>query len=229
MFVSGARGPRGAEPEPRSRSRHVEPLLVQPLAQMLALAALCATLLITQAAAQNPNGEGVLDPHPCAGEFSHCADGSCTLGPCGVCASGQYVCPDFKTCVGSAAAYVQCPGLKGTHLDHELSEELRLKYLVEHTTLEEQAGQLKNMAPAIARPGIAIPAYNWLNDDEHGVKQQMATAFPDGPSLGAGFAVDTMYAVGRAIGTEMRSLHNDLQNKSGHCCNGVGITAYAPK
>ena len=21
---------------------------------------------------------------------------------------------------------------------------------------------------------------------------------------------------------------NDLKNKSGHCCNGVGITAYAP-
>ena len=56
----------------------------------------------------------------------------------------------------------------------------------------------------------------------------MATAFPDGPSLGAGFAPDTMWQVGQAIGVEMRSLHNDLKNKSGHCCNGVGITAYAP-
>ena len=78
------------------------------------------------------------------------------------------------------------------------------------------------------RPGIALPAYNWLNDDEHGVKQTLATAFPNGPSLGAGFSVSTMTAIGRAIGTEARSLHNDLVNKSGFCCNGVGVTAYAP-
>ena len=195
---------------------------------LLAAARRGALLLLVRAASAQPSGEAVLDPHPCAGEFSKCSDGSCTLGPCGVCKSAQYLCPDFKTCVGSAAAYVQCPGLKGTHLDWELEEEARLAFLVNHTTLEEQAAQLINMAPAIERPGIALPAYNWLNDDEHGVKQQMATAFPDGPSLGAGFAPDTMWQVGQAIGVEMRSLHNDLKNKSGHCCNGVGITAYAP-
>ena len=185
-------------------------------------------LLGPMAVVGGPNGEAVLDLNPCVGEFSHCADGSCSLGPCGVCTSGQYLCPDFKTCVADAASYVHCPGLVGTHLDWKSPVEVRLDWLVAHTTLEEQAAQMKNMAPAIARPGIALPAYNWLNDDEHGVKQARATEFPNGPSLGAGWAVNTMRAVGRAIGTEARSLHNDLKNKSGFCCNGVGITAYAP-
>ena len=59
------------------------------------------------------------------------------------------------------------PGLKGTHLDHTLSEERRLAYLVQHTTLEEQASQMTNSAPSIDRLGI--PAYQWLNDDQHSV------------------------------------------------------------
>jgi hypothetical protein len=45
------------------------------------------------------------------------------------------------------------------------------------------------------------------------------------PGLGASFATDTMAAVGHVIGIEARSLHNSLVNKSGYCCNGVGITA----
>ena len=60
-----------------------------------------ALLLLVRAASAQPSGEAVLDPHPCAGEFSKCSDGSCTLGPCGVCKSSQYLCPDFKTCQGS--------------------------------------------------------------------------------------------------------------------------------
>jgi beta-glucosidase len=61
----------------------------------------------------------------------------------GACKSGEYLCPsDQKTCVRGAAAYTACPGLKGTHLDHTLSEERRLAYLVQHTTLEEQTSQV---------------------------------------------------------------------------------------
>lgn len=185
--------------------------------------------LVAAVRAGVPHGHGVVDPNACMGEFSRCDDNSCTLGPCGLCpTAGQYLCPDLKTCVRSAAAYIECPGIVGTHLDHTLDVEARIAYLVAHTTLKEQAAQLKNMAPAIARPNIMVPAYNYLNDDEHGIKQPLGTIFPDGPGLGAGFAIDTAAAVGRAIGIEARALHNSLTNKSGFCCNGVGITAYAP-
>lgn len=72
-----------------------------------------------------------LAPHTaanaCLGEYSVCAgSGECTLGPCGLCAAGQYLCPDMHTCVAAAADYVTCPGLRGTHLDWTLGvEEVR--------------------------------------------------------------------------------------------------------
>ena len=79
------------------------------------------------------------DPNVCLGEYSVCkVTGECSLGACGVCKKGEYVCPDQTTCVASAADYLNCPNLKGTHLDWTLSEDARLEYLVAHTTLAEQ-------------------------------------------------------------------------------------------
>ena len=64
--------------------------------------------------------------------------------------------------------------------------------------------QLVNDAPALARVGL--PAYNYLNDNEHGVKgAARATVYPMGVSLGASFAVETARAVGDAIGAESRA------------------------
>ena len=50
--------------------------------------------------------------------------------------------------------------------------------LVTAANLTEMIGQLTNAAPAIERLGI--PAYNWLSDDEHGVRGWETTYFPDG-------------------------------------------------
>ena len=110
-----------------------------------------------------------------------------------------------------AAAYTACPGLKGTHLDHTLSEERRLAYLVQHTTLEEQASQMTNSAPSIDRLGI--PAYQWLNDDQHGVGRTdgmmpgpvkpttpKATVLPNGCGLGATWSKRTLQAAGALQG-----------------------------
>jgi hypothetical protein len=69
--------------------------------------------------------------------------------------------------VDSAEAYTTCPGLLGTHLDWTLTVEERLDYLVTHTNLTTQIAQLANAAPAIVDMGI--PAYQYLNDDQHGV------------------------------------------------------------
>ena len=52
-----------------------------------------------------------------------------------------------------------------------------------HTTLTQQIAQLTNEGPAL--PDLGIPMYNWLNDDEHGVRQPHATSFPNGCNLGA--------------------------------------------
>ena len=46
------------------------------------LVALMAVSALIDRAAAGPNGEAAIDPNQCAGEFSHCSDGSCTLGPC---------------------------------------------------------------------------------------------------------------------------------------------------
>ncbi len=46
------------------------------------------------------------------------------------------------------------------------------------------------------------PAYVWLNDDQHGVKQPDATAFPNGVSLGAAWDADSLLSIGLAIGVE---------------------------
>ncbi len=61
---------------------------------------------------------------------------------------------------------------------------------------------MTNRAPEIFRLGI--PAYNWLDDDEHGVKNHHATVFPDGCGLGATFSKEDLHEAGNIIATEVR-------------------------
>eukprot|EP01044_Picomonas_judraskeda_P013817 COSAG03_NODE_2129_length_3093_cov_5.664329_3_plen_384_part_00 len=153
-------------------------------------------------------------PDRCLGEFSFCnSTGSCVLDAanetmCRACKNGEYLCPGpALVCAGSAAAYrTACPGLAGTHLDESLPIEKRLDYLVAHTTLADWVPQMYDNAPAI--PRLGIPAYVWLNDDVHGVNGPHATVFPDGCGLGASFDKELMHAVGLALGSEARAVHN---------------------
>ena len=55
---------------------------------------------------------------------------------------------------------------------------------------KEKYTQLTNNAPSILRLGI--PSYNWLNDDEHGVRNSHATTFPDGCGLGGTWSQEMM-------------------------------------
>ena len=131
-------------------------------------------LVIGACSANRYFGEDFSRPLPpaneprCLGEFGMYSTGECSMGPCGKCKAGQYLCPsDQTTCVEGAEGYFNCPNIKGTHFDWTMDTEERLQYLVDHTTVEEQAAQLSNTAPDIERMGI--PAYQWLNDDQHGV------------------------------------------------------------
>ena len=178
----------------------------------------------------------------CAGEFSLCPDGSCALvkSSCGKCKPAQYACPLDGTCLHRVEDYATaCQGLAGTHLDTRLGEEARLDKLVDAAAqnLTELTRQLVNNAPAIDRLGL--PAYNYLNDDEHGViGTASATVFPMGVGMGASWSSETVHLLGAAIGVEARSTHNVLSDKSGNSCaststgqttaNGCGITLYAP-
>jgi hypothetical protein len=217
----------------RSHARH-EMVLGHCSASRLPAPLFCVTALLLPAACTALSY--------CAGEFSLCPDGSCALVPsaCGHCQPTQYHCPLDGTCLHRVEDYATiCQGLAGTHLDTRLSEEARLNWLVDAvaTNMTELTQQLVNNAPAIDRLGV--PAYNYLNDDEHGViGTASATVFPMGVGMGASWSSETVQLVGAAIGVEARSTHNVLADKSGNSCgggstgkktaNGCGITLYAP-
>ena len=175
----------------------------------------------------------------CLGEYSTCpVSGACALiaSQCSSCTAGQYVCPLTNTCVASAAALSTCPGLANTHFDTTLSVEARLDYIfAQQLTVDELIGQMTENASSIDR--LSIPEYDYLNDDEHGVKQPDATAFPSGVSLGASWNADLIFQVGNAIGVEARGVHNSQLDKTGKTGgegwpgtlkNGASTTLYAP-
>eukprot|EP00039_Didymoeca_costata_P007118 m.96434 g.96434 ORF g.96434 m.96434 type:complete len:835 (+) comp13547_c1_seq2:207-2711(+) len=171
----------------------------------------------------------------CIGEFQYCKNnGECTLFECNStdtphCTHGEYRCPISNHCVKGAEAYEECPGLKGTHLDHTLSTEERVSKLIAVANITEMISQLTNAAPALERLGI--PAYNWLSDDEHGVRGWESTYFPDGPGLGASFDKELLFEVGEVVGKEARAKHNYLTHTTGmrdNAFNGDGITVYGP-
>eukprot|EP01051_Picozoa_sp_SAG22_P024282 SAG22_NODE_6664_length_825_cov_1.407713_1_plen_237_part_01 len=123
-----------------------------------------------------------------------------------------------------------CPGLAGTALDHTLPHAARVAKLVAAANLTEKIDQLTNAAPAMERLGI--PAYNYLSDDEHGVRGWESTYFGDGPALGASFDKELLFAVGKVVGLEARAKHNYLDDTTGargqDAINGDGITVYGP-
>ena len=176
----------------------------------------------------------------CMGEYQACLDGSCSLFECNAdgtaaagCNAGAYLCPlpspatgDWH-CVDDATALLSgCPGVNGTHLDHTLPIDTRIDILAQRTNLTEQISQLTNGAPALRRHGI--PAYNWLSDDEHGVRGTATTYFPDGPGLGASWDKHLLLAVGSVVGKEARAQHNSYQGGRAGAFNGAGITVYGP-
>jgi len=82
-------------------------------------------------------------------------------------------------------------------LDWTLSESDRLDYLTKAVNVSAQITQLVNNAPAI--DDVALPAYNYLNDDEHGVKGTAdATVYPMGVGIGAAWSKELAHEVSPA-------------------------------
>ncbi|MDO4308105.1 MAG: glycoside hydrolase family 3 C-terminal domain-containing protein [Eubacteriales bacterium] len=93
-------------------------------------------------------------------------------------------------------------------------EEARKKAqaLVAQMTVEEKASQMRYNAPAIKRLGI--PAYNWWNENLHGVARAgQATVFPQAIALGAAFDTELMEEIADVVATEGRAKYNAYSGK----------------
>ena len=129
------------------------------------------------------------NPDKCLGEFQYCklsgGGGVCAMDCANatLCKDTQYICPISKKCIDKVEDYVTCPGLKGTHLDWNLTLEQRVQYLVNNMTLNEKYPQLTNQAVGINRLGI--PFYNYRSNDIHSIAGVAhSTVFPSGNGIG---------------------------------------------
>mmetsp|Transcript_10541 Transcript_10541/g.12058 ORF Transcript_10541/g.12058 Transcript_10541/m.12058 type:complete len:955 (-) Transcript_10541:4-2868(-) len=190
--------------------------------------AVCALLLAAQLTVVSASASD----SSCAGEFELCeTTNDCVLlkTDCGKCAAGLYLCPlSVNECVSDVS---KCTTLSGTIWDWTLPLETRVEWLLNAATLDEQILQLQNSAPSI--PRLAIPAYQWLNDDLHGIRRHHATSFPNGCGLGATWDPSVLRDVGKIIAIESRAMHHYFTGSLGNrgldgYWNGLGMTIYGP-
>ena len=92
----------------------------------------------------------------------------------------------------------------------EIAAQEILKYIVLGVAISVVSKPSLDMTILLYYIHTGIPSYNWLNDDEHGVRQTHATSFPNGCALGAMWDKKVMGQVGQAVGQEARALHNEL-------------------
>eukprot|EP01084_Bolivina_argentea_P041129 75902_1 len=173
------------------------------------------------------------NPDKCLGEFQYCkisGGGVCAMDCANatLCKNSQYVCPISKHCIDKVEDYVNCPQLKGTHLDWNLTLEERVNFLVNNMTLNEKYPQLTNVAPGVNRLGI--PFYNYRSNDIHSIAGvQHSTVFPDGCGLGGTWSKQDAKKVAYQIGFEQRSLHNAFVHQGNRNPNdGGAITNNGP-
>ena len=164
----------------------------------------------------------------CLGEYQLCTNGVCALTDADCLRrcheAGEYVCPITKQCVSGAEGYLECGGLKGTHLDYNLSLQQRISFLLSNLTLDEKYPQLSSEVPSIDRLGM--PMYQWRSNDVHSERVPHATVFPNGCGLGATWSKQDMRKVGHVIGMEARAVHNSLvhnNNRVGYHSDGGSV------
>ena len=98
--------------------------------------------------------------------------------------------------------------------------------LVAQMTLEEAAGQLCFMAPAI--PRLGVPEYVWWNEALHGVARGgTATVFPQAIALAAAFDPALLETAAGAIATEARAKYN-YASARGDRGRYKGLTFWSP-
>lgn len=108
-----------------------------------------------------------------------------------------------------------------------LSVEQRAADLTGRMTLEEKAGQIRDIAPAI--PRLGVPAYNWWSEGLHGVARAgYATVFPQAIGMAATWDAPLVRDVADVIGTEFRAKYVETVNADGSSAKYRGLTVWSP-
>jgi beta-glucosidase len=111
--------------------------------------------------------------------------------------------------------------------DPTLSAKARAADLVSRMTLEEKAGQLRDVAPAIPRLGVA--RYNWWSEGLHGVARAgNATVFPQAVGLAATWDAPLVHDVADVVSTEFRAKYVERVAADGGSDKYRGLTVWSP-
>ena len=111
--------------------------------------------------------------------------------------------------------------------DPALSVQQRAADLVGRMTLEEKAGQLRDVAPAIPRLGVS--RYNWWSEGLHGVARAgNATVFPQAVALAATWDAPLIHDVADVISTEFRAKYVERVGADGGSDKYRGLTVWSP-
>jgi beta-glucosidase len=112
----------------------------------------------------------------------------------------------------SLAAHAATPA--EPYRDPTLTPQTRAADLVSRMTLEEKAGQLRDVAPAI--PRLGVPRYNWWSEGLHGVARAgNATVFPQAVALAATWDVPLIQNVADVVITEFRAIDVERVDANG--------------
>ena len=115
-------------------------------------------------------------------------------------------------------------------LDPSQPRAVRVKDLMSRMSLAEKARQMGNGAPAIHRPGLDLPAYDYWSEALHGVANTTGvTVFPQAIANGATFDTVLVKQMSHIIGVEGRAKNNDNRARSnGNSPRFGGLNFWSP-
>lgn len=134
----------------------------------------------------------------------------------------KYLISVFVVVIASAAATAKTVA----YADTSRSADERAWDLLKHLTLKEKVALMRHNSPAI--PRLGIPAYNWWNENLHGVARAgVATVFPQAIGMAATFNPDAVYATFDIVSTEQRAKYNQSV-RDGKRGQYTGLTVWTP-
>jgi beta-glucosidase len=115
-------------------------------------------------------------------------------------------------------------------LDPSQPRAVRVKDLISRMSLAEKVRQMGNSAPAIHRPGLDLPAYDYWSEALHGVANTAGvTVFPQAIGNGATWDPDLIKQMGHVIGVEGRAKNNaNRASRNGDSPRFGGLNFWSP-
>ena len=115
-------------------------------------------------------------------------------------------------------------------LDSSQPTAVRVKDLISRMSLAEKVRQMGNAAPAIHRPGLDLPAYDYWSEALHGVANTTnVTVFPQAIGNGATWDPDLVKKMGHVIAIEGRAKNNaNRASRNGDSPRFGGLNFWSP-